>query len=353
MMETLTQKYLTPVGCFKKILLDEEKSLRLVITGRCNLACEFCAYKIRDFYSPEVHSPKFTEMQPTKKLENLLVKMKKNLGYNIVHLTGGEPTIAQNISEIAKLSKDAGFGVNLCSNLVLIRPLLNLLQKDLLNELTFSYLPLDSENQRVNFPFYGRPDRARIKNSMKNIVFLKSNFPDLIVKTNIIISPFTDINNLAKFVYWCWDKGIVPRVQRDRSSSRISGSTERTLELLGTLGVKPERVILRIPGATEICEYIGPSKKILYVKIFNKNFRPDKICKFCNRKDMCSKSLSNIRIYDTENEPIMCFCTEHNEDFAHLNIDQFFKSEVFTEMRDYKKNKRLYFTKFCTNPNFQ
>jgi len=352
-MKTLTQKYLTPVGCFQKILLDEEKSLRLVITGRCNLACEFCVYKIRDFYSPEVHSPKFVEMNPTKKLKNLLEKMKKHLGYNIVHLTGGEPTIAQNIAKIAKLSKDIGFRVNLCSNLVFMKPLLHLLQKGLLNELTFSYLPLDSENQRVNFPIYERPDKTRIKNIMGNAEFIKTNFPDLIVKSNIIISPFSDINNLVKFVYWCWRKGIVPRVQRDRSSNRILGSTKKTLKLLETLEVNPKKVILRIPGAAEICEFKSSSGKIIYVKIFNKNFRPCEICKFCNKKDKCSKSLSNIRIYDTTNGPIMCFCTEHNEDFAHLNIEQFFKSDVFDEMKGYKKNKLLYFSKFCTNPNFQ
>lgn len=292
-------------------------------------------------------------MQPTKMLKNLLEKMKKFLDYSIVHLTGGEPTIAQNIEKIANLAKDIGFKVNLCSNLTLINPLLHLLQKDILNELTFSYLPLDSGNQRINFPFYGKPNRLRIKNTVEHAVFLKTNFPNLIVKVNIIISPFTDINNLTEFIHLCWDKGIVPRIQRDRSSNRIFGSNEKTLKLLESLDVNPEKVILRIPGATEICEFLNSSGEVIYVKIFNKNFRPIKICKFCNKKDKCSKSLSNIRIYDTANGPIMCFCTEHNEDFAHLNIDQFLKSEVFTEVKKYKQNKLLYFTKFCTNPNFQ
>ena len=352
-MKILNKKYLTPVGCFKKILLNDEKSLRLILTGKCNLACEFCIYKVKDFYSPEIHSPDFIEMRPTKSLKNVLKAMKKSLGFNIVQLTGGEPTLAKNLLEIAKILKDTGFRVNLCSNLTVVKPLLHLLENDLLNELTFSYLPLDAKGQRKKLPGCKRPSQTRIKKIMENILYLKSHFPNLIIKTNIIISPFTDTNDFTEFVHWCWRNDIIPRAQRDRSSSRISGSTKKMLNLLVFLNVRPEKVILRIPGSTELCEFKNSSGKIIYVKIFNKNFRPEKICKFCDRKNKCGKSLSNIRIYDTKNGPVLCFCTEHNEKFAHLNIKQFLKSEVLAEIKDYRKNKLSYFTKFCANYNFQ
>lgn len=355
MVEILKQEYKTPVGCFKKIKLDEEKSLRLVLTGRCNLACEFCIYKIRDFYSPEIHSPNFIEMRPTGALKNTLLTMRKELGFDIVQLTGGEPTLAKNLLGIAKMSKDAGFKINLCSNLIVIKPLLKLLEQGLLNELTFSYLPLDSKDQRKKLPYPKRPSRMRIKKTMENVLYIKSHFPDLIIKTNIITSPFTDVHDFVKFVRWCWKNGIVPRAQRDRSSSRILGATKKTLDLLNYLDVKPEKVILRVPGNTELCEFKNPAGKTIYVKVFNKNFRLSKVCKFCcsDRKNKCDKSLSNIRIYDTKPEPIMCFCAVHDEKFAHLNIEQFLKSEVPAEIREYKKNKLSYFTKFCTTPNFQ
>lgn len=350
-MKLLRQKYQTPVGCFKKILLAEEKSLRLVLTGQCNLACEFCVYKTKNFYSPEIHSPNFIEMRPTAALKKVLRVMKKSLNFNIVQLTGGEPTLAKNILEIARLAKNTGFKINLCSNLIIIKPLLQLLKNGLLNELTFSYLPLDSAGQRKKLPYYKRPSQARVKKIKENALYLKSHSPNLTVKTNIIVSPFTDTDDFVKFVRWCWKNGIVPRAQRDRSANHISGSTKKMLNLLKSLGVKPKKVILRIPGNTEICEFKNPAGKIIYVKVFNKNFRLDKICKFCDKaiKNKCHKSLSNIRIYNTQQGPRMCFCTEHNKDFAHLKIEQFLKSEVLTEIRGYKKNKLSYFTKFCTN----
>lgn len=354
-MEIIKQKYQTPAGCFEKILLTEEKSLRLVLTGKCNLACEFCIYKIKGFYSPEIHSPAFIEMRPTVALKKILRAMKKSLGFNIVQLTGGEPTLAKNILKIAQISKAAGFKINLCSNLITIKPLWRLLKRGLLNELTFSYLPLDSEGQRKKLPDYKRPNQTRIKKIKESALDLKSHFPNLLIKTNIIISPFTDTEDFVKFVRWCWKNGIIPRAQRDRSANRILESTKKMLSLLKSLGVKPKRVTLRIPGNTEICEFKNSAGKIIYVKIFNKNFRLGKICKFCDEtiKNKCDKSLSNIRIYNTQQGPIMCFCTEHNKNFAHLNLKQFLKSEVFTEIKGYKKNKFSYFTKFCTRPNFQ
>jgi hypothetical protein len=276
----------------------------------------------------------------------------KDLGYNIVHLTGGEPTLAQNILEIAKLAKNAGFSVNLCSNLIDLKPILLLLEKGLLNELTFSYLPLDLNREREDLPPYKRPDKTRINRILKKVLYLKTKFPNLTIKTNIIINPFTDINQLTKFIQWCWKNNIIPRVQRDRSSQRIPSSTRKTLSLLKRLSLKPEKIIIKIPGATEVCEFRSSEGK-LYIKVFNKNFRPTKICKFCHKKNSCQKSLSNIRIYDSKNGPILSFCNINYRDFTQLTIDRFFRNEISKEIGEYKKDKLLYFNKFCLRPNFQ
>lgn len=352
-MNILNKKYQTPVGSFKKIILDEERSLRFILTGRCNLACEFCVYKIRDFYSPEIHFNEFTEMCPSKKLIKTLKLMRDKLGYNIVHFTGGEPTVATNIFKIAELARKVGYSINICSNLVLLNPIISLLENNLLNELTFSYVPLDSTEQRSHLPAFQKPNIKRIKQIKKNILAIKNHFPDLVLKTNIIMCPYSDINTTTDFIKWCWNNKIVPRMQRDRSSNRILGSTKRTIEILDKLNVKPKRVILRIPGATEICEFKDSQDRNIYVKVFNKNFRPLNICKFCNRKSSCNKSLSSIRIYDTKLGPVLCFCTQLNDNFSQLNIDKFLKSEVYDEIKTYKKNKLIYFKQFCSESNFQ
>jgi len=353
MTTILERTYITPVGKFEEVVLDEERSLRLILTGACNLACEFCAYKVKDFYSPEVHSNKLVEMRPTSELRELLREMKRHLNYDVAHFTGGEPSIAKHVIQVGELCKDEGYSVNMCSNLVYTKSTLELLEKDLLDQLTFSYVPLDSSRQRSRLPTYQRPDKGRIDKTLENVLYIRSHYPDITVKTNIVISPYSDIENTKDFVTWCWDNGVIPRVQRDRSGNRISGSTENTKKLLEKLEMEPKKVILRIPGATEVCEFEDPDGRTMYVKIFNKNFRLQEVCKLCSKEEGCSKSLSSIRVYDTEEEPTLCLCTVRNEDFAHLTMDKFLESKAFEEIKGYKMDKMSYFNRFCTHPNFQ
>lgn len=352
-MKTLIRKYSTPVGNFKQILLDEEKSLRLVLTGKCNMACEFCIYKIKDFYSPEIHSPEFIEMQPTRDLYDALEKMKNELNFNVVHFTGGEPTLSENIRQIAEMAKKLGLLTSICSNLINIKKLLTLLNRRLIGELTFSYFPLDGKGNRGSLPEHVGPNVARSKTVEENIQFIRLNFPELKIKTNICISAHTDLKDLKRFIQWCWERNIVPRIQRDRSMDRISGATQKTINLLKMLKMKPNKVVIRVPGNTELCKFKNSDGEEVIIKLFNQNFRLQTICNFCNDRNGCAKSLSTIRLYDTKNDPKLCFCTSNNGDFAHLALDQFVKSEVFAEIKKYKDNKQLYFKKFCINSNFQ
>ena len=352
-MTILKHIYKTPVGCFDEILLEEEKSLRLILTGKCNLACEFCAYKIEDFYSPEINSPDFMEMRPTEKLRDTLAKMKESLNYNIVHLTGGEPTLSKDLLKIAELAKSVGFAIHICSNLISSNPLLELLNRDLLDELTFSYFPLDLEGDRQQLPKHKGPNEWRMHTILENVKDIKSKFPKLTIKTNICISEYTNIPKLIEFIGLCWEMDIIPRIQRDRSLDRISGSTDKTLDILKLLDVKPEKAIVRVPSSIEICEFSNSSGKKLYVKLYNQNFRLKEICKSCAFNNKCGKSLSTIKIYETKDGTLMRFCTVNNESFSNLNIDDFLQSSVLAEIKNYKNDKFKYFKKFCENPNFQ
>lgn len=79
------QEYHTPVGVFNHIQLKCEPSIRLVLTGYCNLACDFCIYKIKDHYIPEIKSSTFRIMEPTEHLSSTLMKLNTYLNYKIAH----------------------------------------------------------------------------------------------------------------------------------------------------------------------------------------------------------------------------------------------------------------------------
>jgi len=352
-MNIISQTYETPIGVFDKVQLEEERSLRLVLTGRCNMACEFCVYKIRDFYSPEIHSPEFIEMRLTKELSDTLEKMKNIHHFSIVHFTGGEPMLSKDIGRIAKMAKNLGLDTSICTNLINIKKLLVLLNQNLIDELTFSYFSLDDKGGRGLLPRHIGPNVERIRTIQRNIELIRSEFPKLKVKTNICINENTDLNDLSKFIEWCWERNIIPRAQRDRLSNRITGSTQKTIALLKMLKMKPVSVAIRVPGAIEICKLKNNDEKELIVKIFNQNFRLKTVCKNCIKKESCTKSLSNIRLYNTKSGPKLCLCTSAKEKYANQNIGDFIGSAASKEISNYKKDKMLYFNTFCDKPNHQ
>ena len=94
----ISQEYHTPVGIFNHIQLRCEPSIRLILTGQCNLACDFCIYKIKNNFSPEIKSSTFRIMQPSEQIASTLTKLNSQLNYNIAHLTGGEPTTSKKLT---------------------------------------------------------------------------------------------------------------------------------------------------------------------------------------------------------------------------------------------------------------
>lgn len=73
----------------------------------------------------------------------MLKGVKEKLNYTTVHLTGGEPTLCKEIAEIAAMIKQNGLQINMVSNIIKVQTIIELANKGLLDELTFSYIPLD------------------------------------------------------------------------------------------------------------------------------------------------------------------------------------------------------------------
>jgi len=91
--------------------LSHSALVNLVVTNRCNLSCWYCF-----FYAQKqgyVYEP---SLEQIKKMLRV-VKNEKPVPSNAIQLTGGEPTLRQDLTEIIKLAKEEGFShVQLNSN---------------------------------------------------------------------------------------------------------------------------------------------------------------------------------------------------------------------------------------------
>ncbi len=350
----LKKKYKTPFGIFDEVVLENEPALRMVLTERCNLNCEFCIYKKGNFSSPEINSESMIDFSYSEDLIKMLNDFREKFHYNTIHLTGGEPTLCKDLMEICIKLKENNFKINIVTNLIDVDVIKELYKLNCIDELTFSYTPLDKNNEiRTELiKNYKTVDPNRNNLIKKSVLMLKQNY-DTTIKTNVVCSGLTDINDALNFIKWCWENGIEPRMQRDRSNGRIKGSTETVKKILNELKVKKKNITIRVPGATEICNYEDAKGNKLTVKVFNQNFRFQKVCEQCNEKNKCTKAISSIRFFNKKEGHVFCFCNAKDENYTVLTKGDLYKSPVLDSILHYKINKEEYFNDFCIKPDHQ
>jgi len=89
------------------LLYPEHKSqsvlTNLLITNRCNLRCSYCFMNAGA--SGSVYEPSLEEIRKLM----LQARNQKPIGSKAIQITGGEPTIREDLLEIVKMAKDVGF----------------------------------------------------------------------------------------------------------------------------------------------------------------------------------------------------------------------------------------------------
>ena len=92
------------------VLINRPISVGCLITGRCNLRCEFCYGNDEALPKSELNWQEWSEV----------FKHLRGLGLMRVDLSGGEPTVREDISSIAQVATDAGLNVVLSTNGMLL-----------------------------------------------------------------------------------------------------------------------------------------------------------------------------------------------------------------------------------------
>ena len=129
----------------------------LPITSRCNLACRYC------FANPDGTSDRpFNDIE--KSLKKLTVP-----GQTLVQLSGGEPTLREDLPDIVTAAKSAGCSyVQLNSNGIRLAEDKGLVEKLAKAGLSFVFLQFDSLDNAVYEKLRGRPLRALKEQAIAN-----------------------------------------------------------------------------------------------------------------------------------------------------------------------------------------
>lgn len=165
-------------------------SVKIKLTGRCNLRCPFCDYwkeNAKDYLSLDV-------------LKNLFRQL-KDLGTKKIHFSGGEVFLRKDIFEILSMAKENGLKINITSNGTLIDKNKALKIVDLANSITIS---LDSCDGKVHDKLRGK---GNFKKSVRAINYLlkfrKKKKKKIKIRVNTLITKknYLSLENMAQFVH--------------------------------------------------------------------------------------------------------------------------------------------------------
>ena len=177
-------------GLQKFSLIDyPNKICAIVFTQGCNFRCGYC-------HNPELVCP--TEFGPTIPIKQIFSFLKSRQGkLEAITITGGEPTLQQNLIEFIAKIKKMGFLIKLDSNGSNPQVLKNIINSKLVN-----YIAMDIKapprkyrkiaNQAINI--------KKIKQSINLILKTKIDyeFRTTVVKSQLCIDDFTNIGKLIK-----------------------------------------------------------------------------------------------------------------------------------------------------------
>ncbi|MBU1778481.1 anaerobic ribonucleoside-triphosphate reductase activating protein [Patescibacteria group bacterium] len=156
----------------------------IIFTKGCNFKCQFC-------YNPMLVYP--SKKDHTLILENdLFYFLKKRIGkLDSVVITGGEPTIQQDLPEFIKKIKKLNYLVKLDTNGTNPEMLKNLIQKNLINYIAMDIkAPLEKYNQITGVEV----DFNKIQKSIK--IIMQSNLPYEFRTT--VVPKFLDAEDIKK-----------------------------------------------------------------------------------------------------------------------------------------------------------
>ncbi len=164
-------------------------SVKIKITGRCNLNCDFCTYWMSE-----------SEDCLTISVMDLLLSRLKEMGTRKVHFSGGEVFLRDDWFEIFSLAKRYGFRINLTSNGTLIDLDVALKVVDVVDSISIS---IDSPTPVPHDKYRGK---GNFKKSVKAVRFLikarKMRKKKIKIRVNTLITKknYMALGNMGSFV---------------------------------------------------------------------------------------------------------------------------------------------------------
>lgn len=331
------------------VMVSKDDSLRLKVLDQCGMACSFCHNEGTPVSSDnsKLASGEFTPagksgrvsiylatngadfvsgtVKPDTDFEDSLDKLKLAVPYSEVHLTGGEPTLHPNITEIVAMLSRRGETVKMTSNGENFYPIAHKLKEAGLSKVIFSIFgTTPDELAAVQGPKYANPKFAAIKLAALDKSIHAASDAGIAVAANIVI-PNRDHIERAKRVIE--EYGNVCKIRILNSLDDGVEAYNAIYELLDDLEAAPISVNITAGASGMSIDYILPDGKEIGFKQIRKSYL-DTSCNDCNLKDNgCDEGFYGMRMYpDRDGGYRMGICIQRMD--LTRPLDEFLASDL-------------------------
>lgn len=313
-----------------------DNSVRVKVTNDCQWSCDFCHNEGTELPSSQTKRvsvfldesakflPEVGAMIPNDEIFERLDLLRK-MGLEEVHLTGGEPTLNVDLSEVVKGFVSRGFKVKMTTNGQAQPNMTRRLVDAGISGMTFSILSFDVDEFLATQNIKSAPwAKAMIAREKDNILLAKSLGID--VKINTVVLGEFDHARVDKVREFAQEHGIklilLPSLGKGSSSKdAVLEYAQRHAVLTGetqfTNSSKGSRHFILPDGTPMDAKYI-------------RLYQPDVVCRGCEHKgkDSCVEGFYGIRVELREGEPYARLCVQKSNEMTVMRLDSFWEKDL-------------------------
>lgn len=343
------------------VSVSEDLSIRAKIIDSCGLACNFChnegtpvaidhktslitlgnkrgkSGRVSIFSSDNGVNFLPGKMSPIDpNFAGSLSAMQESLGFNELHLTGGEPTLHNKLPDIIRVSKGLGYAVIMTSNGEMGATRMQDCAEAGLEKINFSIFGTTPEElMEVQGSRLQAPNLAKRKiKALRNSIDAAAN-AGIRTTANIVMSDATHENIILRLIE-DFDPRLEIRVLHDLSN--VEESAISIYSMLARISAHPVIAKIEAGSSSTKVEYELPDGR----RIDFKQIRPVRLpeCSACslNNNTDCTEGFYGIRLYvDTDNVYKVGVCIQRMD--LVMDLDEFVESDLCTDVLELRKRE--------------